>query len=132
VGTVNTTGTSPYAARADHRHAERQATVDRITALEGDRQLRSEKNQPGGLCRAVVLGSARSVAAPADRPPAILDYAAAINIDHTMGRSFAVTASGPLAVTMNASRGRKGLARAETWPFPEQGTSHQEKRQSGL
>jgi hypothetical protein len=39
VDTVNTTGTSPYAARADHGHAERQATLDRIAALEVDRPV---------------------------------------------------------------------------------------------
>lgn len=35
IGTANTVGTSPYAARADHIHRERQATLDRITVLEG-------------------------------------------------------------------------------------------------
>jgi hypothetical protein len=103
VGAVNTTGTSPYAARADHRHAERQATVDRITALGGDRQLRSEKNQPGGYAGLSSSGRLDPSQLPLTDPPAILDYAAAINIDHTMGRSFAVTASGPLAVAMNAA-----------------------------
>jgi hypothetical protein len=34
VGTTNTVGTSTVAARSDHIHAERQATLDRITALE--------------------------------------------------------------------------------------------------
>lgn len=34
VGSVNTVGTSVYAAHADHIHKERQATLDRITALE--------------------------------------------------------------------------------------------------
>lgn len=34
VGSVNTVGDSPYAAHANHRHAERQATLDRITAEE--------------------------------------------------------------------------------------------------
>lgn len=34
IGTANTVGTSPYFARADHIHKERQATLDRITALE--------------------------------------------------------------------------------------------------
>jgi hypothetical protein len=48
VGTANTAGASPYAARADHRHAERAATVNRITELENDRQLLAEKDQPGG------------------------------------------------------------------------------------
>lgn len=35
IGTANTVGTSPYYARVDHIHKERQATLDRITALEG-------------------------------------------------------------------------------------------------
>lgn len=34
IGTANTVGTSPYYARVDHIHKERQATLDRITALE--------------------------------------------------------------------------------------------------
>jgi len=34
IGTANTVGSSPYAARVDHVHKERQATLDRITALE--------------------------------------------------------------------------------------------------
>lgn len=34
VGSANTTGTSPYSARADHIHASRQADLDRITAVE--------------------------------------------------------------------------------------------------
>lgn len=34
IGTTNTVGTSVTAARADHVHAERQATLDRITRLE--------------------------------------------------------------------------------------------------
>jgi hypothetical protein len=169
VGTANTTGTSPYGARADHRHAERQATVDRIAALEGDRQLRAEKNQPGGYpglssssklsgaqqryaaaATIVPVGSAAAAgiansAARGDhvhpgialddprlidpRPPTphahaaadltsgrldaarlpladspdILSYAADITIESTAGRSFAVTATGALAVTMSAA-----------------------------
>lgn len=35
VGSANTVGSSPYFARVDHIHKERQATLDRITALEG-------------------------------------------------------------------------------------------------
>jgi hypothetical protein len=35
IGTANTVGSSVYFARADHIHKERQATLDRITALEG-------------------------------------------------------------------------------------------------
>jgi hypothetical protein len=34
IGTANTVGTSPYFARVDHIHKERQATLDRITSLE--------------------------------------------------------------------------------------------------
>lgn len=34
IGTANTVGSSVYYARADHIHKERQATLDRITALE--------------------------------------------------------------------------------------------------
>jgi hypothetical protein len=34
VGTANTVGSSPYYARVDHIHKERQATLDRITSLE--------------------------------------------------------------------------------------------------
>ena len=166
VDNANTAGTSRYAARADHRHAERQATVDRVTALEGDRQLTSEKDQPGGypglsaagklsgaqqryaaartivpVGSAAAAGTANSAARgdhvhpgvalndprltdrraptphahaaadltsgrfdPARLPladsPAILGYAAAITIDHPTGRSFAVTATGAVAVTM--------------------------------
>ncbi len=70
VGTTNTAGTSPYAARADHRHAERQATVDRIAALENDRH------------------------------PVTLAYALDLLLDHATGRSFAVSATGPVAVAM--------------------------------
>jgi uncharacterized Zn-binding protein involved in type VI secretion len=75
VGSANTTGTSPYGARADHRHSERQATLDRIAALEADRQ---------------------PIAA------AVPTYAPAITIDHASGRSFAVTATGALELTMSA------------------------------
>jgi hypothetical protein len=96
VGTANTAGASPYGARADHRHAERQATLDRITALESDRQhahaaadLSSGRLDPARL--------------PLADSPTILDYAAAITIDHSTGRSFAVTATGALAVTMSAA-----------------------------
>jgi hypothetical protein len=35
IGTANTVGTSLSWARSDHTHKERQATLDRITALEG-------------------------------------------------------------------------------------------------
>jgi hypothetical protein len=166
VDTANAAGSSRYGARADHRHAERQATVDRIAALEGDRQLAAERNQPGGYAglsssgklsgaqqryaatgtivpvgSAAAAGTANSAARgdhvhpgvalddprltdrrapiphahtaadlssgrldPARLPladsPAILGYAPAIMIDHTTGRSFAVTATGALAVTM--------------------------------
>jgi hypothetical protein len=169
VGTANATGSSPYGARADHRHAERQATVDRIAALEGDRQLSSEKNEPGGYAGlspsgklsgvqqryaatgtiaavgpAAAAGIANSAARgdhahpgvalddprltdnrtptphahaagdvtsgrldparlPLADPPAILSYAAAITIEHTTGHSFAVSATGALAITMSAS-----------------------------
>ena len=48
VGSANSTGLSPHGARADHRHAERRVTVDRITRLEEDRQQIAEKDQPGG------------------------------------------------------------------------------------
>ncbi|HEX2362029.1 MAG TPA: hypothetical protein VHI11_08165 [Jiangellaceae bacterium] len=48
VGTANTVGTSRYGARADHRHAERRATVDRVATLESDRQRTTERDQPGG------------------------------------------------------------------------------------
>lgn len=34
IGTANTAGTSAFASRSDHIHKERQATLDRITALE--------------------------------------------------------------------------------------------------
>lgn len=34
IGTANTAGTSAFPAHADHVHAERQATLDRISALE--------------------------------------------------------------------------------------------------
>jgi hypothetical protein len=78
VGAANATGTSPYGARADHRHAERQATLDRIAAIE----------------------------AAADRipqPPVVLDYAADLTIVDAGGRSFAVTATGPLTVTLRGA-----------------------------
>jgi hypothetical protein len=34
VGSANTTGTSPFAAHADHRHAERQSTTDDLAAVK--------------------------------------------------------------------------------------------------
>jgi uncharacterized Zn-binding protein involved in type VI secretion len=76
VGSANTTGTSPYGARADHRHSERQVTLDRITTLEARLNDR--------------------------HAPAVLAYAPAITLDHASGRSFAVTATGALELTMAA------------------------------
>jgi hypothetical protein len=75
VGTANTTGASPYAARADHRHAERQATLDRIATLE------------------TLLAD----------PLVTLAYAPDLLVDHTTGRSFAVSATGPVVVAMRDS-----------------------------
>jgi hypothetical protein len=166
VGSANITGTSPYGARADHRHAERRVTLERIITLEGDRQRIAEKDQPGGypgLSSAGKLrgsqqlyaatdtiepvgatpsaGTANSAArgdhvhpgvAPDDPrlndvrvptphahtaadltsgrleparipltdPPVVLGYAPAITVDHARGRSFAVTATGALELTM--------------------------------
>jgi hypothetical protein len=174
VGTASTTGTSPYAARADHLHAERQATVARVTALEGNRQRVAEKNQPGGypglslagklagsqqlyastaaiapVGPTAAAGAANTAArgdhvhpgiAPDDPrltdpraptphvhtaadlasgrldparlpladPPALLGYNAEITIDHTSGRSFAVTATGPLTVRLNSAQPADG------------------------
>ena len=99
VGTANTTGTSPYGARADHRHAERQATLDRITALEGGRE-----GIPHASTAAtdIISGHLNPARLPLAEPPIVIDYAAAITIDHTSGRSFAVTATGALAVEMSS------------------------------
>jgi len=174
VDTANTTGTSPYGARADHRHVERQATVDRITALESSRQLRSEKNQPGGypglsssgrlsgaqqryaatatiaaVGPAAAAGTAASAArgdhvhpgvAPGDPrladaraplphahdaaeltsgrldparlpladSPVVCGYAPALSIDYAAGRSFAVSATGAVAVTMSPAAAADG------------------------
>ena len=169
VGSANTTGTSRYGARADHRHAERRVTLDRITTLEGDRQRIAEKDQPGGypglspagklhgsqqlyaatdtiepVGTTAAAGTATSAArgdhihpgvAPDDPrlidrraptphphtagdltsgrldparipladPPAVLGYAPAITVDHGTGRSFAVTATGALDVSMSSA-----------------------------
>ena len=136
VGSANTTGTSPYGARADHRHSERQVTLDRITTLEADRQRIAEKDQPGGypglspagklrgsqqlyaptgtiapVGAAPSAGTANSAArgdhvhpgvVPVADPPAVLAYASAITVDHASGRSFAITATGALELTMAA------------------------------
>jgi hypothetical protein len=168
VGSTNTTGTSAYGARADHRHSERQVTLDRITTLEADRQPIADKDQPGGypglspagklrgsqqfyaptgtiapVGAAPSAGTANSAARgdhvhpgvvpddprlndrraptphahtaadliagrldpariPLTDPPAVLAYAPAITIDHASGRSFAVTATGALELTMAA------------------------------
>jgi hypothetical protein len=176
VGTANTVGTSRYGARADHRHAERRATVDRITRLEEDRQQTSEKDQPGGYpglspaskirgsqqlyaatgtIKAVgstaAAGTANSAArgdhvhpgvAPDDPrlsdvrvptphvhiaedltsgrldaarlpladPPTVLEYAPVLTVDHTIARSFALTASGALEIGMSSETPSDGAA----------------------
>ncbi|MDT8915746.1 hypothetical protein [Amycolatopsis sp. PS_44_ISF1] len=48
VGSVNTVGTSPYSARADHVHAERPQTLDRITTLETAPPSHAARHASGG------------------------------------------------------------------------------------
>jgi hypothetical protein len=168
VGSANSTGLSPYGARADHRHAERRVTVDRITRLEEDRQQIAEKDQPGGypglsatgkirgaqqlyaatgtikpVGPIAAAGTANSAArgdhvhpgVAADDPrlsdlraptprlhaaedltsgrldparlpladhPTVVDYAPVTIVDHTIARSFALTASGALEVHLSS------------------------------
>jgi hypothetical protein len=113
VGAASTTGTSPYAARADHQHAERQATRgDHVHpgVAPDDPRLTDPRAPAPHVHTAADLASGRLDPArlPLADPPVLLSYDAEIALDHPSGRSFAVAATGALAIGMSSAQPADG------------------------
>jgi hypothetical protein len=96
VGSSNSTGTSPYGARTDHRHAG---------VAPDDPRLFDPRAPTPHAHGASDLTSGRldSARIPLADPPTVLEYAPVITVDHAAARSFAVTASGAFEVGMSSA-----------------------------
>ena len=108
VGSANSVGESEYAARADHRHGERDATVDRIDDLEARTTVETHEAASDPHAQYLTQTEADALYAPVDGGPVDLTDGATPALDASLGGYFRLAAGGDrtIAVPSNPTDGQ--------------------------